>query len=188
MTFIGPDAVPKRLDLLREIAPGLKRVGFLGAVGDPNTGTFLREIRLAADAMGAALHPILVSGRAEFSSAFAQFAAQAMDAVVVQPLFIIDHSAEIAGARAPAPVSPTISDEGRYAKAGGLMTYGVEWLKLTRRADAFGHKILEGRQTWRSPDREPRPRSSWSSTSRRRRRSDSKAPAVLLARADEVIE
>ena len=118
VTFIGPDAVPKRLDLLREVAPGLNRVGFLGAVGDPNTQTFLRELRSAADAIGGTVYPILVNGRAEFIRAFAEFDAQPMDAVVVQPLLIIDHSAEIAELALRHRL-PTISDEARYAKAGG---------------------------------------------------------------------
>ena len=186
VTFLGPDVAPKRIALLSEIVPGLRRIGFLGAVGDPNTETFLREIRSAADAIGAAVHPVLVNGRADFTAAFAGFAAQADEAVLVQPLFITDHSSEIAGLALEHRL-PTISDEARFARAGGLMSYGVEWLKLTRRAAHFVDKILRGARPGDLPVEQPttfelvinlKTAGALGLT----------VPPTLLARADEVIE
>ena len=185
VTFLGPDVAPKRIALLSEIVPGLRRIGFLGAVGDPNTETFLREIRSAADAIGAAVHPVLVNGRADFTPAFAGFAAQADEAVLVQPLFISDHSSEIAGLALEHSL-PTISDEARFARAGGLMSYGVEWLKLTRRAAHFVDKILRGARPSDLPVEQPttfelvinlKTAAALGLT----------IPPTLLARADEVI-
>ena len=186
VTFIGPDAVPKRLDLLREVAPGLNRVGFLGAVGDPNTQTFLRELRSAADAIGGTVYPVLVNGRAEFTRAFAEFDAQPMDAVVVQPLLIIDHSVEIAELALRHRL-PTISDEARYAKAGGLMSYGVEWLKLTRRAAHFVEKILKSAKPGDLPIEQPTTFELVINL-KTAKALGLTIPPTLLARADEVIE
>ena len=118
--------------------------------------------------------------------AFAGFAAQADEAVLVQPLFISDHSSEIAGLALEHSL-PTISDEARFARAGGLMSYGVEWLKLTRRAAHFVDKILRGARPSDLPVEQPttfelvinlKTAAALGLT----------IPPTLLARADEVIE
>ena len=186
VTFIGPDVAPKRIALLREIAPGLKRIGFLGAIGDPNTQTFLREIGSAVDAIAATLYPILVNGLSDFTGAFAEFAAQSADTVMVQPLFIIDHSAEIAELALQHRL-PTISDEARYARAGGLMSYGVEWLMLTRRAAHFVDKILKGAAPGDLPVEQP---TTFELVINLKTANALRLtiPPTLLARADEVIE
>jgi putative ABC transport system substrate-binding protein len=186
VTFIGPDVAPKRIALLREAVLGVKRIGFLGAISDPNTQTFLREIGSAAEAIGATLHPILVSGRSEFAGVFAEFVAQAVDGVMVQPLFIIDHSSEIAELALQHRL-PTISDEARYARAGGLMSYGVEWLKLTRRAAHFIDKILKGVKPGDLPVEQPTAFELVINL-KTARALGLDIPPTLLARADEVIE
>jgi putative ABC transport system substrate-binding protein len=48
----GPDLAGKRLELLRELRPGVARVAFLGAVNDPNTNTFVQATQTAADSIG----------------------------------------------------------------------------------------------------------------------------------------
>jgi len=186
VTFIGPDVAPKRVGLLREVAPGLKSVGFLGAISDPNTETFVRQIRSASEEIGVAFYPLLVTGKAEFARAFADFSGQAIDGVMVQPLFIIDHSADIAGLALKHRL-PTISDEARYARAGGLISYGVEWLKLTRRAAHFVDKILKGVKPGDLPVEQPTT-FELAINLRTAKALGLTVPLTLLARADEVIE
>ena len=51
----GPDLAGKRLELLREIRPGIRTVAFLGSSEDPNSATFARETKTAADQIGLSL-------------------------------------------------------------------------------------------------------------------------------------
>src|SRR6266852_9491987 len=66
----------KRLQLLRELIPGLVRVGVLASTPntDPFSGPFVEDLRLAARRAGLRLEPVLVGGPDEFESAFATMA------------------------------------------------------------------------------------------------------------------
>ena len=82
---------------------------------------------------------------------------------------------------------PAIYPFREFAVAGGLMSYGTSITDAYRQAGIYVGRILKGDKPADLPVIS-RPSSSWSSTSRPRRRSASKFRRSLLARADEVIE
>src|SRR5215467_10316938 len=62
----------KRLELLVDVIPGLRRVAVLGAKTDPFTKPYIQDFQDAAGRMGLQLQPVLVNGPREFDDAFAE--------------------------------------------------------------------------------------------------------------------
>src|SRR5262249_25831147 len=131
VTAISADLAGKRLELSRELLPGLARIAFLGAGNDPNARTFLDETQAAADSMGVRLQPLFLAGPEEFAAAFAMMIKEQAQALLVQPLFV-GHRAKLAELAARHGL-PMIADQRAFAVAGGLATYGVNRLWLIRR-------------------------------------------------------
>src|SRR5215468_9950376 len=77
----------KRLELLFNVIPGLRRVAVLGAKSDPFTAPYVQDFQNAAARIGLQLQPVLVDGLSEFGNAFAKMSRTGMQAVVIQPLF-----------------------------------------------------------------------------------------------------
>lgn len=143
LSLQGPDLAGKRLEYLRSIMPGLRRVGFLGAASDPNVKTFVRETRAAAEAFGVELDVHLVPGVNAFSAKdFDELAARGVQALLVQPLFTghQDRIVEYASRRRIA----VVSNYEVFARAGGLLTLGPDDAALTRRAAWFVDRLLRG--------------------------------------------
>jgi len=84
----------KRLDLLREIIPGLTRVAVVAAKTDPFTGSFVQDLQAGAARLGLQLHPVMVEGPGGFEDAFAVISSAGDQAVIIQPNFL-PHTAAI---------------------------------------------------------------------------------------------
>ena len=110
-----PDLESKRLELLRELLPGLKRIAFLGSTRDPATVAFVREAQIAAEHVGLHFSPVLVGSSEEIDAALAGIVRDKGEAVIVEPLFALHKTA--AAALAASHRVPVISS-GRYCAAG----------------------------------------------------------------------
>lgn len=186
VTFHGPEVAPKRLELLREMVPGLTRVGFLGSTRDPNAPVFVRAVQQAAQTVGVNLRVELIDGPEAFAATFDALTRDRIGAVMIQPIFVARHSkaiSELAVARR----LPTISDVGDFARAGGLMSYGAEWTVLGRRAAHYVDRILKGAKPSDLPIELPTVFELVLNLKTARTLGLS-APPSLLVRADEVIE
>ncbi len=87
-TFLGPELVAKRLQLLREIVPGLSRVAALwhpNAYSERTMPGVLNEIEIAARTLGLHLQLVPAVGPDDFVSAFAAMAREHADALIVMP-------------------------------------------------------------------------------------------------------
>ncbi len=142
MTSVSPALAGKRLELLREILPRLARIAFLGSTRDPNTRTFLAATEAAAQALGVLVQPALVGDASQFKAAFAAMAAERIDAVVVQPLFI-DEIAALAKLSLEFRL-PLIADQSEFARSGSLLSYGVDRDELYIQLADYVDKILKG--------------------------------------------
>lgn len=143
MAMVGPDLAGKRLEMLREIKPDIGTVAFLGSSRDPNTPTFVRGTKVAADKIGIRLIEKMVDGPDGIDEAlFQALKRDGVEAVVVQPIFL-GHEAKIVPSAMKAGL-PVISDYLPFAEAGGLLTFGVDRDGQTRRAAYFIDRILRG--------------------------------------------
>jgi ABC-type uncharacterized transport system substrate-binding protein len=135
-----PDAMPQRLQLLKDALPALSRVAFIhnGAV------TSAAEAREAADKLGLTLQPLDVRGPAGLNAAMVAIRLTRPDALIVVPnplTFAARHRIASVGLLQQVPV---LFGWREFMDADGLMTYGAHMTALYRRAASFVDKILKG--------------------------------------------
>jgi putative tryptophan/tyrosine transport system substrate-binding protein len=143
----------KRLELLVEIIPGLRRVAILGAKSDPFTQPYVQDFEHAAGRIGLRLQAVLVDGPGEFDWAFAEMSKASAQAVVVQPLFQ-PHTrriVELAGKHHLA----LMSSYRDTTQAGGLISYSADHAAYFQRAAIFVDRILKGAKPGELPIEQP---------------------------------
>jgi putative ABC transport system substrate-binding protein len=179
------DLAGKRLELLRELRPGLARVAFLGAANDPNTRTFLKQTQAAADSVRVRLQPLLVKGPEEFEAAFAAMTKQLSEGLIVQPLFV-GHREKLAELAVRHRL-PMIADQTMFARAGALAAYGVDRRALFRRQAFYVASILKGAKPLDLPVEQPT-KFEFVINLKTAKSIGLNVPPMMLARANEVIE
>jgi putative tryptophan/tyrosine transport system substrate-binding protein len=136
----------------------VSRVGFLflGPRDSPLSAATLRETETAAQALGVELQVQELPGSPdEFPQTFAALTQAQARAVIVQAHpFMYGHRARIA-ALALEHRLPAIFQERAYVEAGGLMSYGPNYVDLFRRAAAYVDKILKGAKPGDLPVEQP---------------------------------
>lgn len=149
-----PDMVPKQLQLLGEVLPGLQRAAFLGSTQDPATKLFVEQAREAAGALGVHMQVELVGQAGQFASALDTMLRERSQAVVVQPLFAVSSPGPLADLLAQRRL-PAITAQLRFAASGGLLAYGFNRAELSRRTASFVDRVLKGAAPAGLPIEEP---------------------------------
>jgi putative tryptophan/tyrosine transport system substrate-binding protein len=186
LTYFTPELSAKRLELLKETLPGLTEVGVLLNRINPANAPIVPAVRRTAEALKLKLHQFGVREPDEFEAAFAEMASKRIDALVV-----IDDASLIANAQTLAQIAlrqrlPS-SGWSDYAVAGGLLSYGINFTDMFRRAANFVDKILKGAK----PSDLPVERASKFETIVNLKTAKALGIEVstsLLLRADEIIE
>jgi putative ABC transport system substrate-binding protein len=175
----------KRLELLVDIIPGLRRVAVLGAKTDPFTKPYLQDFQNAAGRIGLQLQPVLVEGPREFDGAFAEMSKASAQAVVIQPLFQPQTSkvVELAGKHRLA----LMSSYRDTTQAGGLISYSADHAAYFQRAAIFVDKILKGAKPSDLPIEQPN-KFELMINLKTAKALGLTIPPSLLLRADQVIE
>ena len=146
-TFLGPELVAKRLELLKEAVPRVSRVAALwhsSAHGERTRQDMVKEIEGAARALGVQLQLVKVEAPNDLASAFSAVTRGRADALIVLP------SAMLFGERrrivdlAAQHRLPAAYNAREYVDLGGLMAYGASISALRRRAATYVDKILKG--------------------------------------------
>jgi len=157
-TFLGPELVSKRLQLLKEIVPGLSRVVVLWhprAYGERTMAVMLREIESAARSLGAKIQLVPAASPADLAGAFAAMTAERADALIVfpSPMLFSQYSRIVAFAadnRLPAIYA---AKEG--VDLGGLVSYGVNLPGLSHATATYLDRILKGAKPADLPVQQP---------------------------------
>ena len=176
----------KRLELLKELRPDLKRVAVLW--NDTPAGRMqLDPIAAAARAIGADVVRIQVSSAKQLDEAFAAAASGGAGALIIvrDPVFVEDRRrvAQLAAAHRLLAAY----DEREYAKEGGLVSYGADLAEVYRHAAVYVDKILKGARPADLPVELPT-KFELVINLKTARALGLTVPPTLLARADEVIE
>jgi putative tryptophan/tyrosine transport system substrate-binding protein len=181
-----PDATGKRLELLRDLVPGLRRLAVLADVDNPFSAMDICEVQGAASNLNLEVSTFEVRRVEDIGHAFDALPGRS-EALYVLPnpiLFVnrVRISTFAHGARLPA-----IYAVGEYVEAGGLISYGPNWPDMWRRAAELVDKILRGAKAGEIPVEQPTKFDLVvnSVTAKAMRLA---IPPMLLARADEVIE
>ena len=144
-TTIVQELEGKRLELLKEVVPGLSRVAFLANPTNPLSPIILKQTQLAASALRLKLEPIVnVTGIPELEAAFATISRVRPEALImVADRFMLAERARIVGFAEKGRL-PTMYPYSEMVKDGGLMSYSPSYPDLFRRAATFVDKILKG--------------------------------------------
>ena len=182
----GTDTTGKRLELLREVVPGLRRLAVLAHVGSSYAALEMREVATMARPLG--LDPTALEIRST------QDIAPAIETVKgrVQALYVVtDTFAYVQRIRIHtltlAAQLPTMHGFREYVKAGGLMSYGANFPDLWRRAAVYVDKILKGAKPADLPVEQPT-KFDLAINLVTAKALGLDVPPSLLVRADEVIE
>jgi putative ABC transport system substrate-binding protein len=153
-SFFLPELNAKRLEVLKEALPRLSRVGVLLNPDNPANAATLRAMKETARSVKIQLHPVEVRSPADFEGAFATIVKGRAGALAVyDDAMLIAEAARIADLARKNRL-PTIGFI-EYAKAGGLLAFGVNFPDLWRRAAGFVDKILRGAKPADLPVEQP---------------------------------
>jgi putative tryptophan/tyrosine transport system substrate-binding protein len=155
LSTLSPELSGKRLALLREALPGASRVAVLFNPADAAKALDLREMQVAARALGVQLQTLEVRGPDEFESAFAAMTGEHAEALMTlgDPL-TVSYRIQIVDLAAKSRL-PAMYDLREFVEAGGLMAYGPNLPGLFRRAAAYVDKILKGAKPGELPVEQP---------------------------------
>jgi len=144
VSFLSLELVGKRMELLKEAIPGLKRVAIIANPGHAGQQSELRASQTAGGALGIALAYFQVRSEAELDEALASVPKSRSEALVVFPdAFIMGFSSRIAAVAAETRI-PAISGWAQFAQAGNLMSYGPNLRDCFRRLATFVDRIRKG--------------------------------------------
>ena len=144
-TFLGPELVAKRLQLLREVVPGLSRVAALwhpNAYSERTMAAILNEIEVAARTLGLQLQLVPAVGPDDFDSAFAAMAREHAQAVIVKPSPMLFGEYKRIVSIATNSRLPAMGAAREFADLGGLMSYGANLPDLARQTAPYVDKIF----------------------------------------------
>jgi putative ABC transport system substrate-binding protein len=141
-SFLGPDLAAKRLELLKEALPRIRRVALLYNVGIGSRYA-VEAVERAASLRNVELHLVGVRGPDEFESAFDKMGGWQVDALMInEDPMLVTNAKAIAGEAAKRRLA-TIG-YAQIAEAGGLMAFGASISEMHRRAAYFVDRILKG--------------------------------------------
>jgi len=145
VTMAGSELGPKRLELLHEVVPAVKKIAIL--VNQNNRVTSEADIRGArAAALPLGLEVIVVNGGAEneIETAFATAVQQGAGAVYIGDDAVLNGRREQVAALALRHKLPTMSGAREAVRAGQLIGYGADDVHMYRQAGVYVGRILKG--------------------------------------------
>ena len=155
VTALGQMLNAKRLELIKEMLPGVTRVAVLLNPASPYTDPFLRERESAGQALGLQLRVHEARNPSELEKAFAAIAAERPGALMVLTdiMFITNHRriVDLVGRTR----LPAVYPEREFVDAGGLMFYGASLASMYRHAATYVDRIAKGAKPADLPVEQP---------------------------------
>jgi putative ABC transport system substrate-binding protein len=144
----------KRLELLREMIPRIARIATLSDPSNPTPGQ-QEDVRRAARSMGIETQFLEARNREDLGPAFEVAAREKVEALILQNSAPTQANLQLTVDLAARHRLPVIYASKEFVDAGGLMTYGVNYPDLYRRAATYVDKILKGAKPADLPVEQP---------------------------------
>jgi len=176
----------KRLELLRETVPRLRRLAVMAHAGFPDAALEIGHVEAAAHAHGIEVAPLQIRRAQDIATTFESLNPQADALYVVQDAVVIANRTAIV-AFALTRRLPTIFSAREFVQAGGLLSYGPNYPGVFRRAADYVDKIMRGAKPSDLPIEQPTKFDLVINLTIARALGVT-IPEKLLALADEVIE
>ena len=177
----------KRLELMKEILPGLARVVVIGSSSTPGNAQALREIEVAAKGLAIQAQYLDILAIKDIDAAFRAAAKSRADSILVlaSPL-LLSNRIEVVGLATRTGL-PTMYYTAEFIQDGGLISYGVNSQDLFRRAAGYVDRILKGAKPGELPVEQPT-KFDLAINLKTAKVLRLQIPPALLLRADRVVE
>jgi ABC-type uncharacterized transport system substrate-binding protein len=186
LSLQATDLAGKRLDLLREVVPGLRRLAVMANVSAPPAVLEIAEVQTTARALGLEVVASEIRRAEDIAPAFESFKGRAEALYVCNDPLVTTNRIRI-NTLALGMGLPTMYNVREFVGAGGLMSYGPNFLDLYRRAADFVDMILRGAKPAEIPVEQPT-KFDLIINLTTAKALGLKVPEAFLLRADEVIE
>jgi putative ABC transport system substrate-binding protein len=184
---VSAELTPKRMELLKQMAPTLKRVAMLWNAADLGMTMRYRASEIGANALGISVQPLGVREPDDFEQAFSAMDREKPDAIlmVTDSLTVLNRKRVFEYAAAHR--LPAIYEFDFLVRDGGLMSYGPDFDENFARVAALVDRILKGTKPADLPFEQPT-RFKLAINVKTVKALGLEVPTALLATADEVIE
>jgi ABC-type uncharacterized transport system substrate-binding protein len=186
LSMQSADLAGKRLELLREVLPQLRRLATIGNAGNPQAALEMGEVQTVARGLGIEVALLEIRRPGDITPAFEALKPQADALYVVGDALINANRTRIMTLSLSARL-PTIFNARSFVQAGGLMSYGPNFSDQFRRTAELVDKILRGTKPGDIPVEQPS-RFELVINLTTAKGLGLTIPDSLLLRADEVIE
>jgi len=177
----------KWLELLKQIAPGLTRVAVLRDPAIPTGPAQFGVIQGVAPPLRVEVNPVNVRDASEIERAVAAFARSPNDGLIVTEGGLAVLHRDLIITLAARHKLPAVYFDRVFVAAGGLASYGADYIDQYRRAAGYVDRILKGEKPADLPVQAPT-RYQTVLNLKTAKALGLEVPATVLARADEVIE
>jgi putative ABC transport system substrate-binding protein len=144
ISYLALDLVGKRIELLKEVLPGLKRVAVVANPQHPGDQAERRASQAAATTLGLSLAYFEARNPAQLGEALAAIEKSGSEAIVMFPVQNVIRNRERIAAWAIKNRQPVISGWAQFAEGGNLLSYGPNLAQSSRRLAFYVDKILKG--------------------------------------------
>ena len=186
LSIQSPELAGKRLELLREVVPGLRRMAFMINVDSPVALPEVGGVEAAARTLGIEVDKLEIRRAEDIPLVFAGLKSDVGALYVLAEPLTTSNGPQI-GALARAARLPTMYGNEANVRVGGLMSYAPRFSDLWRRAADYVDKILRGAQPGDLPVEQPT-KFDLIINLKTAKALGLTIPPTLLSRADEVIE
>ena len=186
LSTLSPEISGKQLELLKETVSKIARVAVIGTSNRQGTAQALREVEVAAQALAVKLQYLDIQNPENIEGAFQAAGKGRADALLLlqSPVFN-SHRAQIAELALKSRL-PATYPRREFVEDGGLMSYGVRFIDLDRRAATYVDKILKGAKPADLPVEQPK-KFEFIINLTAAKQIGLTIPPNVLARADKVI-
>ena len=177
----------KRVELLKELLPGVRRVGILWSAESATQAGTMKDIETAALGLGLSVYPVEVSDARALKAAFDSLSGARVEALIPANSALLTREAAEIARLAVAHKLPAVYPERAAVRQGGLISYGPDESVLFRRVAVYVDRILKGAKPGEMPVEQP---SKFEMIVNLKAAKDIgiEIPKTLLFRVDEVIQ
>jgi putative ABC transport system substrate-binding protein len=144
LSFLGTELAVKQMDLLKQVAPTIRKLVFLGNRAIQAEVLFFEAMERAAPELGVSVKFVDAKGPSDYEAAFAGMAREQVEGLVVAPnLIYLENRQAIVDLAAKGRL-PAVYQSREFAESGGLISYGINRPAFFRRAAIYVDKILKG--------------------------------------------
>ena len=155
LSSIVTEVQAKRMELIKELLPGIKRIGFVLNPANPNTPLQRKEFERATQRLGLEGRMFDATNPEGLSRAFGTAASQSVGAMLINAEGLFYANRQLLAELSAKHKMPVMHASREFVEAGGLISYGVHYPDLYYRSAGYVNKILKGAKPGDLPMEQP---------------------------------